>query len=105
MLKYKKHRFAHKNSIICTKTTLEKIEEEKLEKEKEEKEQKLKELQEEFYSDSDNEDENDYDLLVEELNMIKNKRQLIIFVKEKKNIINNLDNKHEFLQLIQNKYF
>lgn len=103
MLKHKYKKFNNKN-ILYTKNVLEKIREEELNEEKEEKEEKLKQLQEEFYPESEDE-ENDYDILLEELNRIKNKRDLLIFVRENKDRINNLDDKEKFLQIIQQKYY
>lgn len=108
-MKYKYRKFNTKN-ILYTQNYLDKKEKEKLEKEKEEKLKKLEELREEIYSDYDSEENEmkyDYEFLVGELSIIKNKPQLIKFVKEYKEQINELedDDKHKLLNHIQLKYF
>lgn len=108
-MKYKYKKFNNKN-ILYTQNYLDKKEKEKLEKEKEEKLEKLNQLREEIYEDYDSEENElkyDYDFLVDELSIIKNKPQLIKFVKEYKEQINQLEDndKNKLLNMIQLKYF
>lgn len=104
MLKYKRRKFNNKN-ILYTNNTLKQQEQEEKEKQKQEELDKLKELQDEFYSDD--EDNDIISELIDILDTIKNKKQLITFVKEYKDNINNLEqnDKERLLYLIQKKYY
>ena len=107
MLKYKRYKYNNKN-ILFSSNQIKKQEEEQKQKEKEEKLTTLKILQEEFYSDNESEEESEELLeLIELLDKIKSKNKLMIFVKEYKQQINNLEkeDKEKILTLIQNKYF
>ena len=102
-------RWNNKN-IIFTNNVLLKEEKEKREKEKKEKKEKLEKLQNEIYEDDIETTEEEllsFDDLIEMIEKIQTKKELIIFTKENKEDINSLDikNKKILLNMIKEKYY